>query len=173
MYLKTDLIFVVTNKVGYIPQLRMNGPIPTPVKIDVASCVSILTSGFPLWQFDPISKKVVKLTLSNVLDNNKFKETKVEVKETKVSKPVVTEPVLQVAVKVEEVVVETTEETDTTTVVEEPVEEVEDINVDVVEEVVVETAEETDTTTVVEEPVINEVKTTQPKNKNKNKKKNK
>lgn len=70
---KNDQIFIMTKRTGYIPQLRTYGPIVNPMKCPLSLCLSMLTAGVELHEFDPKTKSVVKLTVNNLYDENKFK----------------------------------------------------------------------------------------------------
>lgn len=72
MYTNTDQIWVLSRRTGYIPQFRMSGPIAHPLRVPVALCAAALTAGVDLLQYDPVSKVTVKLSLSNLYDDNKF-----------------------------------------------------------------------------------------------------
>jgi hypothetical protein len=72
MYKSTDVIFIKTIKRGFIPQLRMNGPIVSPMRASIAQCLAMLTANIPLYQYDPTTKRVVELTIANLVDDQKF-----------------------------------------------------------------------------------------------------
>lgn len=74
-YKESDDIFIVTQKRGFIPQLKQEGPIVCPIKISVGRCLAMLTSGVPLYQYDPISKITIPLDMNNILDDKKFEVT--------------------------------------------------------------------------------------------------
>lgn len=93
---KNDQIFIMTKRTGYIPQLRTYGPIVNPMKCPLSLCLSMLTAGVELHEFDPKTRAVVKLTVNNLYDKDKFKNEEKN-----------DEKVLKVAVKTN--VVETTE----------------------------------------------------------------
>ena len=80
MYKSTDVIFVLTNKRGFIPQLRIAGPIVSPMRASIAQCLAMLTVNIPLYQYDPTTKRVVELTLNNLTDDQKFSPKAEEVK---------------------------------------------------------------------------------------------
>lgn len=71
-YQKTDRIFIRTNRTGYIPSLRMYGPIVRPFPCSVGVCQEMLTFGIELYQVEPKSNEVVQLTLLNLYDKDKF-----------------------------------------------------------------------------------------------------
>ena len=107
---KNDQIFIMTKRTGYIPQLRTYGPIVNPMKCPSSLCLSMLTAGVELHEFNPKTRAVVKLTVNNLYDKDKFKnEEKDE------------EKILKAAVKTN--VVETTEGVKVVTPKEEPVKE--------------------------------------------------
>ena len=82
MYNKTDQIYIMTKRVGYLHQLRMYGPIINPLKCPISICMSLLISGVELYQYDEKTKDVVALTLENLYDDKKFdKEPPVQVKQ--------------------------------------------------------------------------------------------
>lgn len=72
MYKKTDRIFIVSTRTGYIPQLKMYGPIPNPIKVPLNLCLSMITSGIDIYQFEPKSKSIIKLNFDNIFDDKKF-----------------------------------------------------------------------------------------------------
>lgn len=74
MYKSTDQIYIVSTRTGYIPQLRMYGPIPNPISVPISLCLSMLTAGVKIHQFDPKTKKVIELTVANLNDDTKFDE---------------------------------------------------------------------------------------------------
>lgn len=62
---KTELL-VITNRVGYIPQLRMCGPILQPISVPSDVCVSMVSSGVALYVVDPETKTNMRLTPQNI-----------------------------------------------------------------------------------------------------------
>lgn len=81
MYKKTDEIFVRINKGGFIPYIGICGPIPNPIKVKTEICLKLVNAGIDVHQFDPVTKKTIKLTRENVFDDNKFGKKKEEVKQ--------------------------------------------------------------------------------------------
>lgn len=79
-YKKTDQIFVRTLHMGYIPHLKTSGPIVNPIKVDVATCHSMILSGIDLYELDPATKMTIKLTASNLYDDKKFEKLQGEAK---------------------------------------------------------------------------------------------
>jgi len=77
MYNTNEEILVITNRTGYIPQMRMCGPILQPIKVPVQLCLSMVCAGVELYQVDPVSMKNMKLTPLNLMDDTKF-ETKIK-----------------------------------------------------------------------------------------------
>lgn len=98
MYKKDDQILIVTNRVGYMPQLRMCGPILQPIKVPVSVCQGMVAAGIPLYQVDPTKKVNMKLTITNIMDDKKF-----DVEETTVVEETVA-PVVQKEIPVVSVV---------------------------------------------------------------------
>lgn len=74
MYSREDKIFVRINKMGYIPYIGMCGPIPNPIKIPTATCLQMVTAGIEVFEVNPDTKEMVKLTVQNVFDDNKFEK---------------------------------------------------------------------------------------------------
>lgn len=74
MYSRDDKIYVKINKVGYIPFIGMCGPIPNPIKIPTSTCLQMVTAGIDVFEVDPKTKEMVKLTVQNVFDDEKFRK---------------------------------------------------------------------------------------------------
>lgn len=72
MYSREDKIFVKIIKNGYIPFIGMCGPIPNPIKIPTGTCLQMITAGIDVFEVNPDTKETVKLTVTNVFDDNKF-----------------------------------------------------------------------------------------------------
>ena len=72
MYKREDQIFVRINRAGFIPHLGMCGPIPNPIKVTCGKCLDMINSGIEVWQVDPETKEMVKLTVKNIFDDQKF-----------------------------------------------------------------------------------------------------
>ena len=89
MYTRNDKIFVRVNRNGFIPQLGISGPIPNPVKVTCGICLDMVSAGIDVYQVDPSTRKMVKLTVDNVFDDKKFV--------TKKKTPVATSPAVQSA----------------------------------------------------------------------------
>jgi len=143
-YLKTDEIFIVTTRLGYIPALRTYGPIPHPIRVPLATCLELIVSGITIHQFDPETKNIVELTMENLFDIDKF--TVVE-KTEDVVKPVIEET------QVAGVVLESAQE-----------------EAPVVEEAIADEGPATDEVEEEEAPVVEPVKEAAPVEKSKNNK---
>jgi len=63
---KSDMVWVRVIKAGYISQLGMQGPIPNPIKISRDVAYSMIVSGIDVFEVDPVTKEVTKLTIQNV-----------------------------------------------------------------------------------------------------------
>lgn len=61
-----EKIFIKTNRIGYIPQLGMQGPIVNPYPTTRGIAKAMLVSGIQVFQIDPVTKAVTELTLQNV-----------------------------------------------------------------------------------------------------------
>lgn len=72
MYSREDKIFVKIIKNGYIPFIGMCGPIPNPIKIPTGTCLQMITAGIDVFEVNPDTKETVKLTVTNVFDDDKF-----------------------------------------------------------------------------------------------------
>lgn len=81
-YRPYDFIYVVSTTTGYIPAFRQQGPIHSPLKVTVATARKAIISGVILHQFDPISGKVLRLTLQNLMDDTKFDQYRNTTKST-------------------------------------------------------------------------------------------
>ncbi len=110
-YDKTDEIYILSTRTGYIPQLRMYGPIPYPIKCPLALCMSMIIAGVVIHEYDPKTGLTVELTISNLYDATKFEKVKKTKKESTVSEPVPVTEVKGVKVVPKEPVVEEIEET--------------------------------------------------------------
>lgn len=73
-YNKNTLIYVLTPKASYIPPLRQNGPIVNPLRVSCRIVEKCLQIGVPMSEYDPKTKKVVKLDPMNLYDDTKFDE---------------------------------------------------------------------------------------------------
>lgn len=65
-------ILITCPKVGFIPHLGMQGPIPNPLRVDYTTCVNMIIAGVSLYEVDPATRNTVLLTLDNIDDENKF-----------------------------------------------------------------------------------------------------
>lgn len=74
-YKPNDYIFVICRKSCYIKQLRVSGPIVSPMHIRMSTAYQIICSGIPLFQYDPLTKKYAQMTVQNAFDKNKFAST--------------------------------------------------------------------------------------------------
>lgn len=61
-----ERIFIRTNHRGYIPQLRMQGPIITPIPVTRADAHKLIVAGIDVYQIDPVTKMATKLDLQSV-----------------------------------------------------------------------------------------------------------
>lgn len=61
-----ERIFIRTNHRGYIPQLRMQGPIVTPIPVTRADAHKLIIAGIDVYQIDPVTKMATKLDLQSV-----------------------------------------------------------------------------------------------------------
>jgi hypothetical protein len=64
--LMKERIYIRTNRIGYIPQLRMQGPIITPVPVTREDAYRMIVSGIDVYQIDPVTKNATKLDLKTV-----------------------------------------------------------------------------------------------------------
>ena len=76
MYKTTDEIFVRISRGGFIPYIGMCGPIPNPIKVSTEICLKLVNAGIEVHQYDPVTKRDVKLTRQNVFDDQKFTNKK-------------------------------------------------------------------------------------------------
>jgi hypothetical protein len=73
MHKVTDQIRIVTAHKGWLTQLRMSGPIYTPLKVPIKTVMELILSGVEIFEVDPKDiKKTIKLTPSNLFDETKF-----------------------------------------------------------------------------------------------------
>lgn len=77
-YSDTKIIFIMTDKESYIPPLRQIGPIPNPLPVSVLVAAKCIQCGCPISEYDPETGLVVKLTLENLYDDQKFVKAKEE-----------------------------------------------------------------------------------------------
>lgn len=75
-YKKSDEIYIVTTRTGFIPQLNMCGPIPNPIRVPLRLCLSLINSGVKIQQMDPKTRMILPLTLENLYDDQKFEKYK-------------------------------------------------------------------------------------------------
>lgn len=66
-----DIIYIKTNRIGYIPQVRMQGPIVTPIPVTRAIAKDMVVSGIETYKVDKKTKKVTLLTLQNIYPEEK------------------------------------------------------------------------------------------------------
>lgn len=76
MYKNTDEIFIMTMRTGYIPHLKTYGPIPNPIKCPISLCLSMIIAGVELYEYDPKTKLTKKMSLDNIMQDNKFEPAK-------------------------------------------------------------------------------------------------
>lgn len=73
-YKKTDMIYILSTRMGYIPPLRQYGPIRNPIKITVGVAEQCIAIGVQISQFDPSTGKVLALDRNNLYDERKFEK---------------------------------------------------------------------------------------------------
>lgn len=100
-YKHNDYIYIVVPQCVYIKQLKISGPIVSPLKVRAIVAYEILCSGIRVIEYNPTLKRFAEMTVSNAFDKNKFKELAEEVKE---AKSVVAEEKKEVKSVVKEVV---------------------------------------------------------------------
>lgn len=61
-----EKIWIKCPRCGFIPQLRMQGPIITPVKISRQVAHQMIVAGLSVYQIDPDTKQATELNLQNV-----------------------------------------------------------------------------------------------------------
>lgn len=61
-----EIIYIKTNRIGYIPQIRMQGPIITPLPVTREAAKAMVVAGIEVYEVDKATKKVRLLTLKNV-----------------------------------------------------------------------------------------------------------
>jgi hypothetical protein len=82
-YKKSDTMMILTTRTGYLPQLNTHGPIVYPLQVNVGVVYDMLISGIKLYQFDPVTKMTLELTIENIYDDKKFEPKEEPKKETK------------------------------------------------------------------------------------------
>lgn len=64
--LRDEKIFIKSNYRGFIPQLRMRGPIITPVRVTRATAHQLIISGIDVYEIDKTTRNATRLTLQSV-----------------------------------------------------------------------------------------------------------
>lgn len=61
-----ELIYIKTNRIGYIPQIRMQGPIITPIPVTREVAKAMVVAGIEVYEINRVTKEPRLLTLKNV-----------------------------------------------------------------------------------------------------------
>lgn len=61
-----ERIYIKTNRIGYIPPLRMQGPIVAPIPVTREIAKAMVVAGIETYMIDPVTKEPTLLTLKNV-----------------------------------------------------------------------------------------------------------
>lgn len=61
-----EKIFIKTNRIGFIPQLGIQGPIVNPYPTTRSVAKAMIVAGIQVYQIKPDTKEVIELTLQNV-----------------------------------------------------------------------------------------------------------
>ena len=61
-----EKIFIKTNRIGFIPQLGIQGPIVNPYPTTRSVAKAMIVSGIQVFEVKPDTKEVIELTLQNV-----------------------------------------------------------------------------------------------------------
>lgn len=72
MYKKNTKIMVKVISNRYISQLGISGPIVNPISIPAKTALDMVNAGVEVHQYDPVSGRCIRLTVSNVMDDTKF-----------------------------------------------------------------------------------------------------
>lgn len=64
--LRDEKIFIKSNYRGFIPQLRMRGPIITPVRVTRAMAYQLIIAGIDVYEIDKTTRNATRLTLQSV-----------------------------------------------------------------------------------------------------------
>ena len=70
--MKNDFIYILCPTNGYIPQLKMSGPVAHPLRVSRYTAKNMLMSGLKVFEFDKQTKQTVELTLQNIKYDNRF-----------------------------------------------------------------------------------------------------
>lgn len=70
--MKNEFIYVLCPTNGYIPQLKMSGPVAHPLKVSKYTAKNMLMSGLKVFEYDKATRRTIELTLQNIKDENKF-----------------------------------------------------------------------------------------------------
>lgn len=91
MYKQNDYIYIRTNYRGWVAQLGMSGPIVNPLRCKVSDVITMLMNGMPVFQVQPNTGKSIELTISNIMDDQKFNAPQLSMeKRHNVGQPLVT-----------------------------------------------------------------------------------
>ena len=71
-YKQDEYIWIICKRSVYIRQLRKSGPIVAPLKVKMATAYSIVCSGIELYQYCPVTREIVKMTVQNAYRVDKF-----------------------------------------------------------------------------------------------------
>lgn len=166
---KKDLRWIKVGTTRFIPELKMNGPVVMPLQVPAQDVLSIVNRGYIVDEIHPVTKQQIRLTSTNVFDENRFGKREVAKTPIPESHKAKLEPVVTPVVEVKQPVIEPVTEPEP--VSEPEVEPAPEVTVDAEPEVeVVEETVEVEPE-VEEQPVVAEAQAPK-QNHNKNHKKN-
>ena len=76
---KNDLRWIKVGTSLYIPEVRSNGPIVTPLQVPASDVLAIVKRGINVYEVDPRTKKEIKLTITNIFDGDRFGKREIPV----------------------------------------------------------------------------------------------
>lgn len=96
-----EKIYIRSAHRGFIPPLRMSGPIVSPLRITRETAYAIIVSGIEIFEVDPVTKKLTRLTAQNVFPREKEKvgSPSPEKAEQKQTVKVTSEPIKPIALE--------------------------------------------------------------------------
>lgn len=73
MYNANDYIYIICRKSTYIKELKLSGPIVSPIRVKMSTAYSIVLRGVELYQYEKKYQEYAKMTIKNCFRKDKFK----------------------------------------------------------------------------------------------------
>ena len=73
MYNANDYIYIICRKSTYLKELKISGPIVSPIRVKMSTAYAIVLRGVELYQYEKKYQEYAKMTIKNCMRKDKFK----------------------------------------------------------------------------------------------------